>query len=409
MRRSLVINQMGSSISRELCLILVVAGIYLASLLLTSPAAAIGCGDGICNPNAVPPENVRTCPNDCGGPPDGCLRDTCDNGSCSRPAARIDRDRDSVPDRLEYDLAHKFFPSVLMKWADIDRNESYLYANRATPYTVKPYTSNFGTLCNEFAECLEIRWAIAFFWDNGDPDLPPLVRGGHLGDSEMYAALLRRTTSWSEAQADPAAWVMIRDFTAAHWGEHLAESSKVGIYSYCPEPCGNLANNALACAISSACRPSGTCTGASSSTCGAGHDQSSCLPQNGCTWTPGCAQRFAWSCYERSPRSTHAVIYSSEGKHALYHTEGECDGGGVLNADDCPNNKYNLRDYKVGKLQNVGNADAHGAFDTSMQHPSRCGLYNVWVDRPFGGATSYFAHFTAALNWALPLTQETIP
>jgi hypothetical protein len=373
---------------------LLLGGICCGALLSAGPAAAIDvCGDGICNGNAVPPETLQTCPADCGGPPGGCLRDTCDNGSCSRPAAG-DADGDSVPDRLEYDLAHKFFPSALMQWAGVDRDESYLHANRATPYTLKRYTSN-STLCDAFAECLEIRWAIAFSFDHGDI----LDIGSHQGDSEMYAALLRRTTSWSEAQADPADWVMIRDFTAAHWGGGRGESSKVGIYGFCPESCGTWINDAQTCNAHSHCQAGGSCTGVHGGCYNA--SQSSCQSQGGCTWNPSCSRRFAWSCYQDSPQTSRAKLYCSESKHALYHTDGECDSGGWLNSDDCPNNRYNLRSWKSGLLQNAGNSNSHAAFDTTMQNPSYCGLYNIWGGASFGEATSYKHNFTATLRWAL--------
>lgn len=98
---------------------------------------------------------------------------------------------------------------------------------------------------------------------------------------------------------------------------------------------------------------------------------------------------------------TTQTLYCAESKHALYHSDDECDGGGVSGSDDCPNNEYNLRDWKEGLLENVGNWDSHAAFDTTILGPSHCGHYDVWGGAPFGEASSYLQHFTATLNWAL--------
>jgi hypothetical protein len=55
----------------------------------------------------------------------------------------------------------------------------------------------------------------------------------------------------------------------------------------------------------------------------------------------------------------------------------------------------------VGKLQNVGNPASHAAFDTKIQHPSHCGLYDVWSGQPFGEDEPYMEYLFAPLNWAL--------
>lgn len=49
-----------------------------------------------------------------------------------------------MPDRLEHDLAHRFFPAALLQWHGEDRSESYLYRSHATPYTVRPYVGYSG-------------------------------------------------------------------------------------------------------------------------------------------------------------------------------------------------------------------------------------------------------------------------
>lgn len=366
--------------------------ICCAFLLPAGPAAAIDvCGNGVCHTTTIPPETPENCPDDCGGGP-SCQTDYCENGSCSQPPAGIDYDGDGMPDRLEYDLAHKFFPSALLQWHEEDRSESYLYKNRSTPYTLRPYIGN-GALCDTFFECLEIRWGITFFYDHGDVD----HIGAHQGDSEMYAALLRRNPSWTGSQTDPAAWEMIRDFTSAHWGG-LGDSSMVGAYGDCPEPCGKHTYDARTCNARPTCMAIGYCSGYSG--CSALLTQSECSARN-CVWNPSCVKRFDWSCYRDVPMDANTTLFCAEGKHALYHSDDECDGGGWLWTDDCPSNAYDLRDWKGNRLQNVGNANSHAAFDTKIQSPGYCGLYDVWGGAQFGDATSYLQHFTVPLHWAL--------
>jgi hypothetical protein len=366
-----------------------------AFLLPAGPAAAIDvCGDGICNANAVPPETLY-CEADCGPIPDPepppCVIDTCDNGSCSEPPAGVDLDGDSVPDLLENQLAHKFFPAALLQWEDVDRDASYLFNQRSTPYTLQPYVSGIGTLCDAPLECLEIRWGITFFFDHGD-----VFDGGHLGDSEMYAALLRRNQFWDGSPTDPVAWEMIRDFTSAHWGA-FSDSSKVGSYGYCPLPCGLYARNPQACNSRSTCVASGQCQGHSA--CVNFTTKSECTPR-GCTWVPFCTKSYGWKCYGDLPLTDRATIFCAERKHALYHTDGECDGGAFWK-DECPNNEIDLSTQKEGLLQNVGNPSSHDGFDTTIQFPTHCGFYDVWSGAKFGESSSYLQHFTAPLRWAL--------
>lgn len=370
--------------------LLTAAGLLLAA----SPAAAIPvCGNGVCESTAFPPEDYLSCPADCGGNPSPCTPESCT--SCSRPSSGFDYDYDSVPDRLEYDLAHKFFPAVLMQWADVDRDESYLYKGRATPYTIQRYYSS-SALCNDWMECLEIRYGITFFYDHGD------VGGvySHPGDSEMYAALLRRTTAWSSAQSSSSDWQMIRDFTSAHWGAGSSESSEVGVYGDCPNECSSMNNDPTACSSQSSCFAGGYCQGVHGG-CYSQTSQSACQGTGGCNWVSVCVEAFDWDCHSSSPLTTYKTVYASESKHALYHTDGECDGGGWYGSDDCPNNQYNLRSYKSGKLQNVGRLYYSSNFDTVIKAPNNCGDYDVWSGAAFGEATSYRQHFTTSLNWAL--------
>lgn len=368
----------------------------LALVLAPAPAHAIAvCGDGVCDGTAFPPENITRCPSDCGGggDPTGCQRDTCSTASCGMPGYYSDLDGDQILDKLEYDLAHKFFPHVLLQHADVDRDESYLYQNRAIPYTLRPHSDPISHLCDEPLECLEIRWGVAFSQDHGD------VFGAtwHYGDSEMYAGLLRRVTPWSSAQYSAGDWRLIRDFTTAHWGTS-SDSSKVGAYGDCPLPCSAFTNDPQGCNARPTCAATGWCSGGN--WCSGIGDGASC--QNaGCSWTPLCMQRFAWACLNGTGLTGQTTVFAAESKHGLYHSDADCDNGGFWGADDCPTNQFDMREAKAGKLQNVGNANSAGGLDTVIQHPNMCDLYPVWSGEPFWESTDYRSNFTAPLRWAL--------
>jgi hypothetical protein len=155
--------------------------------------------------------------------------DVCYN--CARPPAGWSVDDDGIYDRLEYDLAHRFFPNIEMH-THPDMYEAYVYTNNAIPYTVEPVDSINAcsydeTDPNDGPKCLEIRFGIAYHYDFG----APFGINDHTGDSEFYAALVRRTTSWASAKANADDWLMFADFTAAHWGEGFFDKSKVETYS----------------------------------------------------------------------------------------------------------------------------------------------------------------------------------
>jgi hypothetical protein len=85
------------------------------------------------------------------------------------------------------------------------------------------HACTLGIQCDEDYECLEIRYGIAYFYDHGLVITACLlgfctseVVGEHGGDSEFYAALVRRTTPYATAQTSATSWQLIRDFTAAH-------------------------------------------------------------------------------------------------------------------------------------------------------------------------------------------------
>ena len=356
------------------------------------------CGDGVCNPNAFPPETSQTCPADCGSgpppppPPNPCSTDSC--GDCARPSVGADKDFDSIPDRLEHDLAHKFFPRVLLQHAGVDRDESFLFEGFAIPYTLKPIQGS-GASCDSLFECVEIRYGIAFFEDHGD------IWGlySHLGDGEMYAAVLRRTASWAAAQSSSSSWQMIRDFTSAHWMAGISDSSRTGAYGFCPTECSTMFLDKPACDAGEGCSFGGSCTGVHGGCLGKGYSE--CQATGGCNWNGGCLKSSSWTCYDTSPKTAHVDIFAAESKHALYHTDSECDGGGVWNSDDCPNNAFDMRSVKGGRLQNIGNSNNHGSFDVRIKHPDRCKLYDVWSNVDFGEDFPYRQYLTGSIDWLL--------
>ncbi|MEM7052854.1 MAG: hypothetical protein AAF604_24545 [Acidobacteriota bacterium] len=373
--------------------------LWLLLVLLLAPVSASAievCGNGICNPTGFPSEDINTCPQDCGGDPNpGCNQHFCDD--CDRPNAATDLDADGVPDSLEYDIAHKFFPSVHLQGHSEDRSEAYLYRNRSIPYMVNPLPPQ--GLCNEVNECLEVRWGIAFKYDHGDTwfDI-----GNHRGDSEMYAAVVQRTTDWLFAKFDIDDWRMVRDFTASHF-KALGDSSKIGVYGNCPTSCSAFRNDPAACDAKSYCQSNGYCSGYHGG-CYGPSNAAACNATSGCTWNPSCRWKESTSCYSASPKTQHVDIFSAESKHALYHSDSECDSGGWNWSDDCPrtpSTAYDMRQWKDDKLQNVGRPEHHPLNQTRIQHPNFCGTYDVWGGKKFGGAASYKSHFEEPLPWAL--------
>jgi hypothetical protein len=346
------------------------------------------CGDGICS------SGESWCTSDC---PSSCVVDTC--ATCSRPDATVNDDLDGIPDRLEYDLAHAFFPAMMLKDVESDLQQSYLYQGKAIPFMVQALSPT--GICNEFDKCLEIRYGLAYFKDYGDSFF-----SGHLGDSEFYAVVVMRTQSWDVAQSSAGYWQMVRDFTAAHWGTP-ADTSVYGAYSTCAPNCAAWSYSQYECSQRPLCTwVPGWCfggTGANEESCANLRDGNSCSAAGGsCFWSaPYCAPRT--TCYSSYPSASYVTLYASEKKHALYHTDAECDRGGFEGADECPNtNLYSLRAFKDGRLQNVGNGFILTP-DTYIQHPNKCALYDVWGNQPFGSSesTPYRQHFLASLNWSL--------
>lgn len=352
------------------------------------------CGDGICSSG----EDSSRCSADCGAPPT-CVTDTC--SSCSQPIFG-DYDSDSVPDRLEYDLAHKFFPNILLQTFANDLNQTYLYNGKAIPYTVTQ--GPVSGICNESFKCLEIRYGTAYYNDIGSL--------GHSGDSEFYAALVMRTTSWSSAQGDADQWQLVRDFTAAHWSSFWAESSRYGAYGSCSPNCHAWDNDQQGCfdhgLEGRGCGwVPGQCYGgvdANYSPCSWYGDEGSCYFAGGsCRWMRSQCFPNAAVCDQTAPLSAPPTLWASTGKHGLYHSTWECDNGGFNGYDSCGTQypPYNMRSYKGLLLQNIGQNAQHSYFDTTIQYVDNCSLYDVWGGVGFGGATDYRKHFTTSLGWPI--------
>lgn len=337
-----------------------------------------------------------------------CTVDACSAASCGIQLSGTDNDADGIPDRLEYDLAYKFFPDLWLQHADTDLGESYPFNGKAIPYVVEPLPIT--SLCNEDRKCLVLRFGTPYFHDTGDPTFG----GGHIGDSEFYAALVIRITPWATAVNNTNDWQMIRDFTAAHWGAGT-DSSMYGEYSACSPGCSAWNQSQTSCQAHRQCFWfGGLCTGgldaSFSSPCSSYASNGECFFAGGsCHWVSSfCSPRGDVRCYSSTPQTMRRTAYASEGKHGLYHTDAECDSGNFIpilgGIDDCPNNSYNLRSYVSGRLQNVGSSENHAAMDTQIQHPDLCHLYDVWSGAPFGDSnvTSYKHHFLYPLSWDLP-------
>lgn len=282
---------------------------------------------------AVTVEGLLTPPVETTSQPDTCF-------NCERPPYGHDIDEDDVDDRLEYDLAHRFFPNVIMNSAS-DKYETYLYNGHASPYTAAPLPSVMGCAYDETDPddgpmCLEIRYAIAYHYDFGSPSACiGLVGclGEHPGDSEFYAAVVRRRTDWASAQDDAGNWLMFGGFTAAHWGTGF-DRSDVEYYSV--------------------------------------------------------------------NRSEPATVHASIGKHALYHSRVGClpescviyggynlrnaKSGHLQNVGDEAEHQHAAMDTTI----EVPDTD-HGG-------------YRFWDSEKFGDASPYAEHFTTPIDWYLPLS-----
>ena len=347
-------------------------------------------------------EQLNRCIGSCNVP--ACSTDLC--LTCGLPFTWTDDDGDTVPDRLEYQLAHHFFPNILLQYLDKDLAPSYLFRNWTLPFTVNPVRQG---ACDQDKECLEIRYGTAYTQDYGDPDLGGY--SGHHGDGEFYAALVQRTTTWSTASTSVSYWQMVRDFTAAHWNTP-GDSSRYGAYGNCPKSCSPYNNDEAGCTNSGWCswqRELCYGTGDSQGLPCINHYWEEDCRASGCSWKPSaCATPVRIACDATTPATSPRTFYAAEGKHGIYHTDAECESGGLFSADACPYNQYNLSSYKGTKLQNVGTELAHS--DSVIYAPDGCYLYDVWSGNEFGRSHSnYRDAFRYPFNWLFPVPRFTLP
>jgi hypothetical protein len=270
-----------------------------------------------------------------------------------------DLDQDQVPDKLEASLAEKYFPELWARWQVSDRQQFYAYNDEyggTIPYTVQPYTSNSQAAelerisstnyyCDHSPfQCLEIRFGLAYLWDCGDdPKNGCSGINNHLGDTEFYAILVARE---APDQSWSTPWEDARNDPDA-WRQVLSET-----FAHW-----------------------NTIT-----------DSSQCH-------------------YYISPRTNRATLFVAEGKHATYHSVGDCDRGGLFGSDYCVNESHggmNLRDdLDPLELQNIGNPEEHFLFDTQILQPSNPSqkTYDVWSGESFGSVGSYREPFTEPFPW----------
>jgi len=344
------------------------------------------CGNGVCDGSETTANCERDCP-ECatgGTDPYGC------GYSCTKPALGEDRDADLVPDQLEYLLAHKFFPNMWASWDVADKQQ--FYANEPNATTTIPYSvrllgqfTTVGPCAAAKNLCLQITYGMAYHRDCGDDPgtgCGGTLKFGHLGDSEFYIAVVKRTTDWETAKTRPSAWQLIVDFTSAHYGTDSLlcspDSSILGRYGGVPKSCfGMYGYDATRCNADGDCQMNYMSTP---------HCENRCTPP----WAVGSA-----------PLSTRTTLYISEGKHANYHSLNACDNGSC-SFDACPNHNINLRNgKKCHTLQNVGNSANSTAFRRTIRRPgTTLNDYNIWNSDPnykFGDASSYFKPFSSTL------------
>lgn len=350
-------------------------------------------------------------------PPPSCFVDTCQ--TCSRPSAGVDHDHDGLFDRLEHDLAQRFYPKILTQGFRKDLAVSYPFLALASPYRARPYVKGLCSAGPAY-QCVELRYGIPYQRDYGD------IFGisGHPGDSEFYAVLLRRKagSAWTAARADASQWEVIRDFTAAHWRDQ-GDSSRYGAFRFHPTNCFEHRYDQSTCnAHAGQCSyRAGYCqvgTSIVGTPCEDQLNETGCRVL-GCVWdgTPTCLPELPLplSVYSFDPFGV-VQLYAAEMKHGLYHTVNECDNGGwtplpPFDPDACPNPGYDpfydLRSYVFGKLQNIGEPNDHAAFDIVIQDWDGCGGHVVWHGSGFGQSSPFSQHFTYPFDWPVPLSDPT--
>ncbi|MDX1999035.1 MAG: hypothetical protein SF066_15065 [Thermoanaerobaculia bacterium] len=274
------------------------------------------------------------------------------------PVAALDGDADGIPDELELALAQRFFPLLNLHCGTYegvvlgDRRQLYGHdvpgysnaSNGRLPFVVRPYSPGIGTDCSEPFECLEIRYGVAWSWDLGDDisDWTVFRLGGaHRGDSELYAVLVTRKSG--------SLW-------STPWSQAQNDANA-----------WRLVREFMSA-----------------------------------HWSES-TDSSSFRGHGRQGVTTHQRVWVSEGKHAMYPGWRECNAG-AWQADDCSDNRCDVRADLIADLQNVGRKQAPlnpfipapGASPTT----SPAGVYDVWGPARFGTATPYATSLdTAPIAW----------
>jgi hypothetical protein len=351
-----------------------------------SAKVACTCGNGVCDGA----ENSKNCYKDCPECVNPGTSATSCGYSCNKPAATEDRDADGIPDQLEYLLAHKFFPDLKAVYPVSDQQQFYLRGPSIN--STVPYSAHFPRIafktgpCSASRDaCIEIIYGMAYHFDCGAwPNNTCSGLNAHLGDSEFYIVVARRTTAWTTAKTRPVDWQLIGDFTSAHYlgdsGLCSADSSAIVRYGIPGKDCRSVyGSDAARCTADWECRM---------------NYMSTPHCENVCSSWPGSALA-----------TSRATIYVSQGKHAMYHSVSSCESGACLNSDHCnANTGIDLRSGKTCfNLQNVGNSSANTAFRQVIRKPNTLSdTYNVWTEEAkFGAASPYKRPFGSVVGWCM--------
>ena len=271
------------------------------------------------------------------------------------PARAVDGDRDEIPDALELALAQRFFPTLNLHCGTYeglpfaDRRQLYGHSvagypnssNGRIPFRARLYDAGSGADCAEPFQCIEIRYGIAWNWDLGDDN--PLKPGAHRGDSEMYAVLVaRKDTDGSDWETT---WDVAKN-DASRWRlikEFMTAHWNTGSDSSSFRSHGNLG------------------------------------------------------------ATTHQKVWCSEGKHGMYRTQSSCNSGGFASADDCTDNRCDVRADVYLDVQNVGEPEAplnrYIPYPASTKTSSPSGTYDVWSEAGFGSSGDYESRLRHPLAW----------
>jgi len=270
------------------------------------------------------------------------------------PARAVaDGDMDGIPDALELALAQRFFPILNLHCGSYEglayghRRQLYGHAvsgypnssNGRIPFVAHPYSPGNGYDCAEPYQCIEIRYGVAWNWDLGDN----ILGGSHRGDSEFYAILVAR-----------------KDTDGSEWGVSWAVAQNdVNQWRLMKE---FMAAHWKTAVDSSSFRRQGN---------------------NGTT--------------------TYQRVWCAEGKHGMYPTQSACNSGGFENADDCSDNRCDIRADVYLDVQNIGELtvplNRYIPYPAASKTSSPSGSYDVWSGLKFGESGDYKSRLTSSLVW----------